>query len=235
MTDQPISEKNLSRDYNFLVMAADPAIRHSIASGLRVAGHRVEEADKLASGLRMVQKNAYAAAIIDLSIQRISLAKILGKLRLISKLPVLFVMASPDIHSGLESLAPGGEDFLVKPVDERELLIRLLRLAGHSSLKLGKKTIEIGRLIIDSRNRQIFLNRQLLEFTPTEFDLLARMSLNPGELVPRRILQKVLNRKGAAQDDAANNLLDVYIMRLRKKLLPGMLVSRRGFGNMLNP
>ena len=126
--------------------------------------------------------------------------------------PVLFLTARSALPDRLSGFSSGGDDYLTKPFDFAELVVRvqaLLRRAGHDG------AVTVGELRLDPTVHAAACGGASAELTPTEFRLLARLAAAPGDAVRRHALVQTAWPHGAIVND---NTLDVYIARLRRKL-----------------
>jgi|SRR5438552_3291574 len=128
--------------------------------------------------------------------------------------PVLFLTARDAVTDRVTGFAAGGDDYVTKPFAFAELVARLhalLRRAGTDA------AAEVGRLRLDPVAHAAFVAGTKISLTPTEFRLLARLAVSPGEAVRRRDLVRTAWPHGARVRD---NTLDAYVARLRRKLAP---------------
>ena len=128
--------------------------------------------------------------------------------------PVIFLTARDALTDRVGGFNAGGDDYIAKPFAFAELVARiraLLRRAGIDT------TAEAGSLRLDPIAHAAFIGDERIPLTPTEFRLLARLVVNPGEAVRRGDLIRTAWPHGARVRD---NTLDAYIARLRRKLEP---------------
>ena len=217
----------------FLLVEDQYLARRSMARALRADGHLVTEAEDGETALRLAMESRPDAVILDLHLPGRDGLDILRRIREFSRVPVLFVSQADAIETRLEVLSAGADDFLVKPVDMRELLLRLEKLVQRYNESPAEKGWRVGNLEVDPTSRTARIGDRTLDLTTTEFDLLALMARLPGRLVPRAELEEVLFRDIPERGRKAN-ILDVYILRLRRKVGHDRIVNRRGVGFLLN-
>ena len=146
-----------------------------------------------------------------------------------SDVPIVMLTAktdTEDIVRGLE--VSGADDYITKPCPPRVLLARIrARLRVHD-----QHPIEIGDIVIDLKGHKVLRAGQEILLTPTEFDLLKHLALNPGTVFNReRLLRDVWKYRHAAD----TRLVNVHVQRLRSKIErdpehPEIVLSVRGVG-----
>lgn len=157
--------------------------------------------------------------------------------------PILLLTAKGETTDRIEGLESGADDYLAKPFEPRELLLRIaaiLRRMPAAEVK-GPKFLALGPLRYDVDKNELWQGDVPLRLTGTEQALLRRLAETPREAVSRTDLIEDLGR--APADDAAENserAIDVQITRLRRKIEPDpreprYLQTVRGTGYMLVP
>ncbi|MEA2466395.1 MAG: hypothetical protein QOJ57_521 [Thermoleophilaceae bacterium] len=128
--------------------------------------------------------------------------------------PVLFLTARDAVSDRLAGFGAGGDDYLVKPFDVKELVARLRALLRRS----GQGTaVEVGSLRLDPAAHAATVDGKTIALTPTEFRLLSALAARPGEALRRRDLREAAWPVGGIVHD---NTLDAHLARLRRKLRP---------------
>jgi two-component system, OmpR family, response regulator len=128
--------------------------------------------------------------------------------------PVIFLTARDALTDRVGGFNAGGDDYVSKPFAFAELVARVRALLRRSATDT---TAEAGSLLLDPVAHAAFVGDAKIPLTPTEFRLLARLVVNPGEAVRRADLIRTAWPHGARVRD---NTLDAYIARLRRKLEP---------------
>ncbi|MEA2459137.1 MAG: hypothetical protein QOC95_2109 [Thermoleophilaceae bacterium] len=126
--------------------------------------------------------------------------------------PVLFLTARDALTDRLAGFSAGGDDYLVKPFDVKELVARLRALLRRMG---GETTIRAGALVLDPAAYLVSSDEVKVSLTPIEFRLLAAMASRPGEALWRRELREAAWPSGGIVHD---NTLDAHLARLRRKL-----------------
>jgi two-component system, OmpR family, response regulator len=127
--------------------------------------------------------------------------------------PVLFLTARDQMVDRLAGFSAGGDDYLTKPFEFAELIVRLRALLRRS---VGNRpAVVAGDLRLDPALHAVAAGQRTVPLTPTEYRVLGALVSRPGEIVRRRELIATGWPDGAIVHD---NTLDVYLARLRKKL-----------------
>lgn len=153
------------------------------------------------------------------------------RLRSCRDLPILFVTGADSIEARLDGFDAGADDYVVKPFDVDELVARVravLRRAG----RLSSSVWEVGDVVVDPTGRSVIRSGQVLELTPTEYQLLVALARHPGEVFTKAELLKEL--KGRSLHDV--NMIEWHVSSLRRKLEahgPRLLHTVRGGGYVL--
>lgn len=133
-----------------------------------------------------------------------------------SRLPVVFLTARDSEDDIVRALSNGGDDYLVKPPKQRELLARVTAvLRRHNVERGGADAFELGPYQIDAQRRRIAIDGREIELTQREFDLASFLFRRYGRIVSRDALLKNVWNLSAA---VSTRTVDTHVSRLRKKL-----------------
>ncbi|HEV7727366.1 MAG TPA: response regulator transcription factor [Modestobacter sp.] len=199
-----------------LVVEDDAALRATVARALRSHDLDVTTADDGASALAAAGQGPgtrFAAVVLDIGLPDSDGRDVCHALRARGMdVPVLFLTARDQLHDLLSGYAAGGDEYLTKPFHVRELLVRLDVLLRHAARRPPPapevlQVDPVGHSLDGPTGRQ--------PLTPTEFRLLAALMAATGNVVRRRELARAGWPDGAI---VADNTLDQYVARLRRKL-----------------
>ena len=144
-------------------------------------------------------------------------------------LPVLILTARDGWRERVEGIDAGADDYLAKPFRMEELVARLRailrRTAGHAS-----PVLRAGKVELDTRTRAVSVDGRPTELTALEYRLLAFLLHRPGQIVPAGELLDHLHGVGTEREA---NALEALLTRLRRKLGPGVIETRRGQGYLI--
>ncbi len=214
----------------------------SLINGLSFAfgkqGFALDVARTLEEANALWEDGRYDLLILDVSLPDGSGFEFCKKVRLVSKVPIVFLTASDEEMNIIMGLDIGGDDYITKPFKLGVLLSRinalLRRAEGFNPVDTELKSNGIKVLLLQG---QAFKNGELLDLTAAEYKLLCLFMQNPGAVLTRgQILDKLWDCEGNYIDSST---LTVYIRRLRMKVEdnpsePKMLLTVRRMGYKWN-
>ncbi len=213
-----------------LIVEDEPRIAADIRLGLERAGYVADVvADGEAAWFR-AETETYDAMVLDLGLPRLDGLGVLRRLRAAEvALPVLILTARDGWRERVEGIDAGADDYLAKPFRMEELVARLRailrRTAGHAAPVLRAGAVEL-----DTRTRAVSVDGRPAELTALEYRLLAFLLHRPGQVVPAGELLDHLHGVGTEREA---NALEALLTRLRRKLGPGVIETRRGQGYLI--
>lgn len=201
--------------FRILVVEDDPDLNRTVCTFLNHSGYE-------ATGCLGAQE-AYDAmydTLFDLIISDIMMPGIDGfefaqNVRALNEnIPVLFMTARDDIASKQRGFQIGADDYMVKPIDLDELLLRIGALLRRARIAASRK-LEIGRFSMDVDERTAKLQGREIPMTVREFNLLYKLLSYPQKTFTR---QQLMDEFWDAASDTAPRAVDVYMTKLRAKL-----------------
>jgi len=220
-----------------LVIEDDVETATEIAACLLAGGFQTEQCFDGQSGLETALADRFDAITLDRVIPRLSGLEVVSALREAGvDTPVLMLSALGDVDERIAGLRAGGDDYLVKPFEPEELVVRiqvLLRRRERSGAP--ELAIRVGDLELDLVSREARRNGRAIELLPMEFSLLEFMMRHSGQMLSRRV---IFERVWDYHFDPGTNLIDVHIGKLRRKIDdpggPSFIRTERGVGYVLN-
>ena len=160
--------------------------------------------------------------IIDIMMPGESGLDLLESIRKQTSVPAIFLSAKGESKDKISGLEIGADDYLSKPFEPKELLLRWERLLirnEREGYKKSGKSIEIGNKIFDLQRLELHHENHLIKLTNLEASLLNLFALSPEKIISREMVIKGLDLSQGRQDLNERNV-DVQITRLRKKIEP---------------
>ena len=223
-----------------LLIEDDAVLQAVMLRSLTDAGHRVDAASHLEEAAHFWQVQTYDVVLLDLNLPQNGHASAaqgsgLSLLRSVrsrgDRTPVLVLTARNRTDERIAGLDAGADDYLGKPFDLAEIEARLRALARRA---MGADdVVQVGRLVLQRKNRRILVEEQDLALPAREFEVLWELMTPPGRAVSKRELSEKLS---SFDEALADNALEAFISRLRKKLSDSGATIRtlRGIGYLLD-
>lgn len=173
---------------------------------------------------------SYAAIILDLGLPNLDGLTILRRWRAEGNTtPVIVLSARGTWAERVDGIDSGADDYLPKPFEMEELLSRV-RAVMRRAQGLASSLVEVGALQLDLRSGSTRFNGNEHELTPLEFRLLHHLALHRTEHLNKEELSEQLY---AVNHDRGPNAVEALVSRIRRKLGPNIIESKRGFGYRL--
>lgn len=213
-----------------LVVEDEPDLRRVIVQALEENGYAVDSAPDGEEGLQKAISWEYDVVLLDIMMPKKNGWEVLRELRKQRKTPVLMLTAKDTIHDRVRGLDGGADDYVVKPFSIAELLARVRALIRRS-MGESDAILTIGDVEINTTDRTVWKNGELVPLTAREYGLVEYLAMNRGTLVTRT---KIYDHLFGEDDDSLSNLVDVHVSHIRKKLGPDFIETRRGHGYIVH-
>ena len=213
-----------------LAVEDDPRIQRDLAAALSAAGFRVETAADGEQAWFLGDTEDYDLVVLDLGLPVMDGLAVLKRWRANGRdMPVIILTARGAWTERVEGIDAGADDYLPKPFHMEELVARARSLVRRAAGR-GAPMITAGALAIDANRMTAVLRGVPLALSPLEYRLIAYLALHRDRVVaPTELLEHLYG-----DDDAREaNALEALVTRLRRKLGPGIVGTRRGFGYFL--
>jgi len=216
---------------HILVVDDDNRIRDLLARYLNEHGFRVTTADDAASARATMRSLSFDLLILDVMMPKESGIDFAKALREESQVPILMLTARAEPEQRIEGLETGVDDYLAKPFDPRELLLRVGNILRRGTAAPATGEVRMGNFIFHVSRGELQRDGETIRLTERERELLRYFAQRPGTPVSRHELAK-----GA--DSGGERAVDVQINRLRRKIEhdpanPVYLQTVRGKGYIL--
>jgi two-component system OmpR family response regulator len=199
-----------------LTIEDDAAMAAEIAREMAGRGFEVECVAQGEEGLRRAATNAYDAITLDRLLPDLDGLTIASSLKEKGVLtPILMISALDDVDERVRGLRAGGDDYLTKPFDLKEMAARVEVLIRRRNADLKNLRLEFADLELDLVGQVARRKGQDLRLFPKERQLLELFMRNPGQILTRMMIFEAV---WGYRFDPGTNLIDVHIRGLRQKL-----------------
>ncbi|MEX2201331.1 MAG: response regulator transcription factor [Dongiaceae bacterium] len=218
---------------HLLVVDDDTRLRQLLGKFLAENGYRVTLATDAADARAKLRNMAFDLIVCDIMMPGESGLDLTRDLRRENPVPILLLTAMSETQDRIRGLESGADDYLPKPFEPRELLLRVQSILRRVPPESTRETeLRFGPLRFDPARRLLHRGPEEVRLTEAESTLLATLAEQPGKPVSREAL--------SGGGDESGRAVDVQIARLRRKIeqdprFPRYLQTVRGLGYMLQP
>jgi two-component system response regulator MprA len=218
-----------------LIIDDDPKLLKMLRRTLTYENFNVITASNGLEALPLVTSESPDLIILDWMMPKMDGITFLEKLRdSNNKTMILMLTARDAVENRVLGLESGADDYLIKPFAPSELVARVHAMLRRVENEPDVQKCSYGGISLDPKTREVLINQQLINLTVTEFDLLHMLLRHPRQVLER---QQILNEVWGYDFYGNDNVLEVYIGYLRKKLniadLGGLIQTVRGVGYVL--
>jgi DNA-binding response OmpR family regulator len=212
-----------------LLVEDDDAIAQGVSKALSHAGFTIDRAADGDEGWIMGGDEDYDVAVLDLGLPRLDGMTVLKRWRSEGRnFPIIILSARGSWLDKVEGIEAGADDYLAKPFEPAELVVRvralIRRSAGHS-----EAVLQFGPLMLDTRRMAVMKEGTPITLSPLEYRLIHTLAHSGGRPLSAGALAEALHGADSIEDNA----IEAMIARLRRKLGADSIVTRRGFGYLL--
>lgn len=178
----------------------------------------LDSATRPSSGLAKLRSTDYDVVILDVMLPEMDGFELCRTIRRESDIPIVMLTARGDVMDRVVGLEIGADDYLPKPFEPRELLVRLQTILRRARApRDAAQRLLFEGLEIDLSRRQVTRHGEAVELTSTEFELLAILAREPMKVFSR---DEILNQLRGHEAELYTRAVDILVSRLRKKLEP---------------
>jgi len=204
-----------------LIVDDDPQIVDLLEFDISHSGYHVEVAHDGAEGLNKAVNNDYDLILLDVMMPKMNGYEVCENIRKVKPaIPILMLTAKGEIDDKRTGFNSGADDYLVKPFDIQEVLLRiraLLRRSDTSSAPSGGEVLQAGNLQIFPDTLEASVLNQRVKLTPTEFEILYCLMQHVNQSVPLSVLLDEVWGYGSDEDV---RMVRVHVGGLRQKIEP---------------
>ena len=214
-----------------LLVEDDAVLADGLSRMLQAQGMLVDIAGDGLQADALLQRPAFAVAVLDIGLPGIDGFEVVRRLRARGNTtPVLLLTARDAVADRVRGLETGADDYLVKPFATAELVARIKALARRNAPPPA--LLALGRLVLDTSARRARIGERPLELSVREWAVLEYLIQHAARVVSK---QQIIDAILPWGEDLTLNAVEVYVSRLRIKLADAGIAIRtiRGFGYML--
>lgn len=224
MSDQP----------HILVVDDDDRLRELLREYLSENGFRVTTAEHAKDARSRMRGLEFDLLVVDVMMPGEDGLALTGSLRQITSVPILLLTAMGEPEDRVEGLERGADDYMTKPFEPRELVLRIETILRRNASSAPEPVISIGEFEFDTGRQELRLDDAIVRLTTIEANLLSALARNPGVIMTRDELI------AQCRIDGGTRTVDVQVTRLRRKIEsdprePQILLTVRGQGYVLHP
>ena len=179
------------------------------------------------AGLKMIKNQKPDMIILDIGLPDIDGFEICKRIRndkITKNYPIIMLTAKGEDRDKIEGLSLGADDYVTKPYNAEELILRIKNLLTRSKIyKENNGLIKIKELEIDFFKREVKVKGKLVKLTFSEYQILNLLIENPGQIFTKKELNKIIFN---IHEDVESRTIDTHVHNLRKKL--------KTAGNLIN-
>lgn len=217
-----------------LLVEDEERLASFIRKGMSAEGYEVEVAYDGRTGLSLFRRDEYDIIILDVNLPQINGFELCRLIRSENEtVPVLILTALDSLADKSDGFNAGADDYLAKPFEFQELLLRLRALTRRNGSK-QKQILRLADLEVNVDAKTVIRAGKRIDLTTREYALMEYMILNKGKIISR---VDISERVWSLNFDNYSNVIDVYISYLRKKIdkgfSPKLLHTIVGMGYVL--
>lgn len=224
-----------------LVIEDDPTLNQNISEALEAEKMIVERVFDGSLAERMLKKDIFDCVIMDINLPGKTGFDVCREFRTFNTItPIIMLTAFNELEDKVKGFDCGADDYLTKPFFMRELLLRIHALVKRAKNQKNNPdendTLTAGDIRIVKSRKKVFRQEKEIQLTPREYQILERLSSNPGEIISKK---ELINEIWGTSFDTNTNTIEVYINFLRNKLDKpfgkNSIKTKVGYGYFLDP
>lgn len=231
-----VTMKEENPEAKLLIVDDEPNIRELLSTSLRFAGFDVVAASNGRQALELAQSEAPDLAVLDVMLPDMDGFTVTRKLRAAGiHFPVVFLTARDDTEDKVTGLTVGGDDYVTKPFSLDEVVARIRAVLRRTTPEEDDDAVlRVDDLELDDDAHEVRRAGQIIDLSPTEFNLLRYLMMNPNRVLSK---SQILDHVWEYDFNGDASIVESYISYLRRKIdvegLPKMIQTKRGVGYIL--
>ena len=201
-----------------LIVEDDPNTTRLVGLYLARDGHKVISAADGLEGLRLAREARPDLVVLDLMLPKLDGIEVCRALREESDVPVVMLTARVEEEDRLKGLNIGADDYVTKPFSPKELVARIravLRRTMRDAAQKGPADLSFGEVEVDLHRRLVHVRSEKIDFTPTEFRLLAMLIKEPERSFSR---EQIIDQVFGYTYNGFDRTVDAHVSNIRRKI-----------------
>ena len=201
--------------FNILVVEDDKNLRKLITTYLQINKYNTYEATNGEEALNVLDQSYIDLIVSDIMMPKMDGYELIKSLREAKyEVPILIITAKSEIEDKKEGFLLGADDYMVKPIDIEEMLLRIQVLLRRSK-SASEKKIQIGDLLLNYNQLSVIKKDKVYNLAQKEFYLLYKLLSTPNTIFTR---QELIEEVWGLESDSDYRTVDVHIKRIREKM-----------------
>ena len=201
--------------FNILVVEDDKNLRKLITTYLQRNKYNTYEATNGEEALNVLDQSYIDLIVSDIMMPKMDGYELIKSLREAKyDVPILIITAKSEIEDKKEGFLLGADDYMVKPIDIEEMLLRIQVLLRRSK-SASEKKIQIGDLLLNYNQLSVIKKDKVYNLAQKEFYLLYKLLSTPNTIFTR---QELIEEVWGLENDSDYRTVDVHIKRIREKM-----------------
>lgn len=197
-----------------LVLDDDPRLNQTVCTYLNDSGFQTKSCLKAMDAYNEMYNNLYDLIISDIMMPEVDGFEFAENVRKVNKhIPILFMSAKDDLPSKQKGFQLGIDDYMIKPIELDELLLRVRALLRRANIEMDRK-LTVGNLEMDADAMAAVVNGDEIPMTTREFNILYKLLSYPNKTFSRA---QLMDEFWGIDSDTSLRAVDVYITKLRDK------------------
>lgn len=198
-----------------LVVDDDPKLNRTVCTYLNDCGFQTKGCLSAKDAYDEMYNNLYELIISDIMMPEVDGFEFAEHIRKVNKhIPILFMSAKDDLPSKQKGFTLGIDDYMVKPIELDELLLRVRALLRRANIEMDRK-LTVGNLTMDADAMAAVVNGDEIPMTTREFNILYKLLSYPNKTFSRA---QLMDEFWGIESETSLRAVDVYITKLRDKM-----------------
>ena len=199
--------------FHILVVDDDDRIRELVKQYLEENNFLVTTAKDAIEAKKKIEIIKFDILVLDIMMPGESGLSLTKNLKKNNSVPIILLTAKREIQDRIEGLELGADDYLGKPFEPKELLLRIKNILSKTRMFEIPEEVYVGNILVNLKKLNIKKNNETIKINPQEKKILEKMLGSPGRIFSREEIGKIINI-------SKERTIDVMITRLRQKIEP---------------